>query len=168
MRLPGRVLRLVVASMVVAWAASAAWAVTARRRFVPRGTPESDEIAIGAYYDELQFESRAGSFRGGTIECGFGGGVVDLSGATLDPSGARLRVTAVFGGGQILVPPSWRVEIHGRALFGGIADARPVAQRPAVGPALVIDAVLFFGGFALQAAGRHGEPAVPQGEPVPA
>jgi hypothetical protein len=49
------------------------------------------------------FHSTATAFRGGTLDCWYGGGIVDLRDATLDPAGAHLEVKAVFGGAQILV-----------------------------------------------------------------
>jgi hypothetical protein len=119
---------------------------------VPGGTPDGDLIELGAFFDGLEFHSRAAAFRGGSVRCGFGGGVLDLSGATMDPAGATLRLTAIFGGGQILVPASWRVETHGSGLFGGIVDARPDAERLDHGPVLAIEGIAFFGGFAVQAA----------------
>jgi len=145
-----RALRLLFVSMVAAWAASAAWAVASRRRFVPSGTEGSDRIELGAFFDELEFHSQAAAFRGGSVRCGFGGGVLDLSGATMDPAGAALHLTAIFGGGQILVPPSWRVETRGLGVFGGIVDARPDGARPDHGPVLAVEGIAFFGGFAVQ------------------
>ncbi len=156
-----RVLRLLFAFTVAAWVASAAWAVASRRRFVASGTPESDRIELGAFFDQLEFRSRAAAFQGGSVRCGFGGGVLDLSEATMDPTGAALHLTAIFGGGQILVPASWRVEVHGLGLFGGIVDARPDGARPDHGPVLVIEGIAFFGGFVVQAqaAAGSGRPA---------
>ena len=46
MGLIGRALRLAFASAIVASIASTAWAVVARRRFVPRGGPESWRVRV--------------------------------------------------------------------------------------------------------------------------
>jgi hypothetical protein len=170
-----RVLRLLFAFAVAAWVASAAWAVASRRRFVPSGTPDTDLIELGAFYDELEFHSRATAFRGGSVRCGFGGGVLDLSGATMHPAGAKLHLTAIFGGAQVLVPASWRVETHGAGLFGGIVDARPDAARLAHGPVLRIEGIAFFGGFVVQAVTERrmrpteaSDPDLPEVAPVAA
>ena len=40
------------------------------------------------------------------------GGTLDLRDATLDPAGATLRASALFGGGNLIVP-------EGVAMFGG-------------------------------------------------
>ena len=149
-----RALRVALTSMIVASVASAAWAVVARRRFVPRGDADSDEIEIGAFYGDLAFRSTARRFRYGHVVCGYGGGVLDFSAATLDPAGARLDVVAVYGGGQIIVPESWRVRVRARSLFGGVADARPRIERPAGAPELTIGGFALFGGFAIQPAAQ--------------
>jgi hypothetical protein len=51
----------------------------------------------------LAFHSTSQAFRGGEVECWYGGGVIDLRDAQLAPEGATLRVRAIFGGGQIVV-----------------------------------------------------------------
>jgi hypothetical protein len=81
----------------------------------------------------------------------FGGGTLDLRGATLDPNGAHLRTTTLFGGGEILVPESWIVETRIVGL-GGVGDARTTAataETDPTAPKLVIDGVVAFGGFGI-------------------
>jgi hypothetical protein len=91
-------------------AGAAAAALAAKQRIVPIDDPEADEVALVAIFAPVMFHSTATAFRGGTLDCWYGGGIVDLRDATLDPAGAHLEVKAVFGGAQILVPSSWRVE----------------------------------------------------------
>ena len=55
---------------------------------------------------------------------------------------------AIFGGGQILVPPSWRVDSSVRGL-GGLGDQRPVQGRADDAPELSIEGFVFAGGFAV-------------------
>ncbi len=148
------------------WAAAcvgaAVGALTARRRVQVRDERTADEIALVATFGPLEFHSTARAFRGGTIECWYGGGSVDLRGATLDPSGATLRVRAVFGGGQIVVPGSWRVRAHAVGI-GGINDMRDQALVDDAAPVLTIEGVCVFGGFGVtsEPAGRRFTPAVP-------
>ena len=68
--------------------------------------------------------SRATSFRGGSLLCWFGGGTVDLRGATLDPAGARLTIRAIFGGGLLVVPDDWQVDLKVIGIMGGVGDTR--------------------------------------------
>jgi hypothetical protein len=87
------------------------------------------------------------SFRGGEIDCRFGGGVIDLREATLDPAIAHLKVTAMFGGGQILVPEPGASR---RGSWGSAGPAtRDPDQRDADAPHLTIEGTAMFGGFGI-------------------
>jgi hypothetical protein len=115
---------------------------------------EANEISLLASFGPLEFASSAPAFRGGAVECWYGGGVVDLRAATLDPAGAHLTVRAVFGGGQIIVPPSWPVTTHVVGL-GGIGDGRPKDAVDLTAPALSIEGVCLFGGFGVTSEGPN-------------
>jgi hypothetical protein len=134
---------LVVASLVGAWAAS-------RRRQPGGDDPEADEIHLLAAVEPLGFTSRAAAFRGGTVEAWYGGGLIDLREATLDPAGARLTIRTVFGGFEIVVPESWRVVSEVRGI-GGLGDGRPHIERPDDAPTLTIDGIAIFGGIGITA-----------------
>lgn len=59
------------------------------------------------------------NFRGGSLVAIFGGIDLDLRDAFILNEGARLDVTAAFGGVNIIVPPEWKVEVNGIPVFGG-------------------------------------------------
>lgn len=120
----------------------------AKRRIVRIEDPDADEVRLVAIFEPLSFHSTATSFRGGTLDCWYGGGAVDLRDAVLDPAGARLQVRAVFGGGQIVVPETWRVTSKVRGI-GGLGDGRKKVERPADAPHLTIEGSAIFGGFAV-------------------
>ena len=145
-RLIRTVLGLLVGGFILTMIASAIAAAAAKRRLVPVEDPEADEVHLVSIFSPLAFRSTATSFRGGTLDCWYGGGTVDLRGATLAPEGALLTVKAIFGGGQIVVPASWRItnEVMG---IGALNDARPAAERPDDGPELTIEGLALFGGF---------------------
>ena len=130
--------------VVLAGAAIAARAV--KERLVPMDDPAEDEVRLAAIFAPLSFRGTSQRFRGGTLDCWFGGGVVDLRDAELDPAGAHLAVRGIFGGGQIVVPESWRVTTSVTGL-GGIGDNRSKAERPADAPELTIEGFALFGGF---------------------
>jgi hypothetical protein len=94
----------------------------------------------------------------------FGGGTIDLRGATLHPDGAHLRTTTMFGGGQILVPTSWVVETAIVGL-GGVGDVRgpeaATVESDPTAPRLVVDGVVAFGGFGIMSNDPRAE--VPEG-----
>jgi hypothetical protein len=146
MRVIGRLLVLLLGGLIAAAIAGTIAARQAQRRIVPIDDPEADEIRLAAIFAPVSFKSTAASFRGGSVDCWYGGGVIDLRGATLDPAGARLDVKAVFGGAQILVPESWRVTARVLGI-GGIGDARPGIERAEDAPHLTIEGTAIFGGF---------------------
>jgi hypothetical protein len=152
--------------LLVLWSVGAlVGAIVAKRRLRPSGGPDDDEVALVAILEPLEFVSLARAFRGGSLMCWFGGGDVDLRGATLDPAGARLSVTAIFGGGRILVPAGWQVTHRVVSIFGGVGDTRSEAEHEADAPTLVLDGVALFGGFAIHSDAGTGdrETTVPAG-----
>jgi hypothetical protein len=184
MRVVGRLLALFGIGVVVTAVAGAIAAQRMKRDFVPVDDPEADEIKLAAIFEPMSFRSRATSFRGGEVDCRFGGGVIDLREATLDPAGAHLKVTAMFGGGQILVPESWGVTTRVLGI-GGAGDARPRIEREEDAPRLTIEGTAIFGGFGVasempeaaakgleeavaKAAARHESVAAEEPEPVAA
>lgn len=141
-------LRLAMLGWIAAWIGGVIGAITVKRHTVVQDDPDADEVVLVGIFGPLQFESTARSFRGGTIETWFGGGIIDLRGAVLDPAGADLRLRAVFGGGSLLVPDSWRVTVAMRGL-GGVGDGRSTDDQSPDGPELRIDASVLFGGFGI-------------------
>jgi hypothetical protein len=155
-RLP-RGLAMVLRTAGMAWAALMLTTLTvafATRSTARRATaaidPDADEIRLRTALGPLAFTSRARSFRGGFVDLWYGGGFIDLREATLDADGAHLQVRAVFGGGQVVVPETWRVTARVRGI-GGLRDVRPAADLPLDAPHLTITGLALFGGFAVQA-----------------
>jgi hypothetical protein len=146
MRFIGRLLGLAALGMGVTAIIAAIAARDAKRRIVPLDAPDADEVRLAAIFEPFSFRSTATSFRGGSAEFWFGGGVIDLRDAILDPAGAHLLVKAVFGGGQVLVPEGWRVDLRVLGV-GGAGDTRPSSERPDDAPHLTIEGTAIFGGF---------------------
>lgn len=128
--------------------AGAIAALQVKQRLRPNTDESADEIAASAIFGPLAYRSTARHLQGGQLELWYGGGVLDLREATLAPEGATLRVRAVFGGGQIVVPADWKVVSSVRGL-GGLSDARPARGRAEGAPVLVIEGIVFAGGFAV-------------------
>jgi hypothetical protein len=146
MNVIGRVAAVFTGGLMLASIIGAVAARAAKRQIVPVDAPDADEIRLAAIFEPMSFRSLAKSFRGGTVDCWYGGGVIDLRDATLDPAGARLEVRAIFGGAQILVPDTWRVssKIVG---IGGLGDGRPRVELAADAPHLTIEGIAILGGF---------------------
>ncbi|MFH0899625.1 MAG: protein kinase [Pseudomonadota bacterium] len=90
--------------------------------------------------------------------CVFGGIQLDLRHAELLPGCTTLKVVAVFGGGEIIVPPGLYFEVDGIGIFGGFDEGAPVAEPPAdqETPWLRITGVALFGGLAVKVAKEGG------------
>ncbi len=108
--------------------------------------PDADEIDLVATFGPLDYRSTSSAFRGGTVATWFGGGTLDLRDATLAAEGATLRVSALFGGGNLIVPADWRVETH-LVGVGGAGDGRPDGNPPVGGPTLRLEGTVVFGGW---------------------
>ncbi len=148
MRIIGRLIALLWGGLLLASILGTFAALAAKRRIVPEAARDADEVRLAAFFEPIYFQSKATSFRGGTLDCWYGGGAIDLREAVLDATGARLQVRAVFGGGQIVVPDSWQVtaKIVG---IGGLGDSRPRIERAPDAPHLTIEGLAIFGGFAV-------------------
>jgi hypothetical protein len=146
MKLIGRLIALASGAMMLATFAGAVAAAIARRREPPDAAPDADEIRLSAILAPVLFESTATALRGGTIDMIYGGGVIDLRKAVLDPAGADLHIRAILGGAQLVVPDEWVIESHLRGI-GGLGDARGAVERPADAPVLRIEGFTLLGGF---------------------
>jgi predicted membrane protein len=141
--------------------AIAAIIAATRRRTAETPDPKADEVDLVANFGPLEFHSESGAFKGGTVTTWFGGGVLDLRDATLDPGGATIRTSTLFGGGNLVVPETWNVETRVVGL-GGVGDARPKVERPADAPTLRLEGTAIFGGWGItsEAPGAHQEEPV--------
>jgi hypothetical protein len=148
MNVTGRILAVLTGGFVLTSIAAAIAARVMKERIIPIDAPDANEVRLAAIFEPIDFRSRANAFRGGTLECWYGGGVIDLRDAFLDPGGARLEVRAVFGGAQIVVPETWRVTTSVVGI-GGIGDARSKVERPVTAPLLVIEGIAIMGGFGI-------------------
>lgn len=141
-----RLIASVIGAFTLTMIGAAIAAKMAKDRIVPVDDPDADEVTLAAIFGPIDFRSTATAFRGGTIDCWFGGGTIDLRGATLAPDGARLEVRAIFGGAQIVVPDDWQVTSRVVGI-GGAGDMRPSTEPTATTPRLDIGGIAIFGGF---------------------
>ncbi len=120
--------------------------------------PSADVLHLAVIFDGLDGASTAAAFRGGEIDCWYGGGSLDLRGATLDPAGGRLRIRSIFGGLDVVVPRSYRIALDSRGIFGGASDQTDPATAAVEGPLLAIEARSIFGGVSIRAADPSAGP----------
>jgi predicted membrane protein len=91
-------------------------------------------------------------FRRGEVVAIFGGFQIDLTRAEIAGTSARIDATAVFGGGEIRVPPTWNVVVKGVGIFGGYSDETqqilPDPGKPT--KTLIVEGAAVFGGVTVK------------------
>ena len=89
------------------------------------------------------------NFRGGSATALFGGTEIDLRDSTQAPEGARLEVTAAFGGIDLILPKGWRIDIDGIPFFGGWSN-KAESSAATAGPVLIVRCLVLFGGIEIK------------------
>jgi len=100
------------------------------------------------------------NFMGGDIVAIFGGFEIDLTQAEFPSDQIEIEMVAIFGGGELRVPPNWEVIVESVGIFGGTSDQtwHPQSVPPgAAGTApsapikrLIIKGVAIFGGLTIK------------------
>lgn len=86
-------------------------------------------------------------FRGGHINCIFGGSELDLTQATLPEGITELEINTIFGGVTLIVPADWRIQLKMTSIMGGFADKRTyIKESPDPSRLLVVKGSTIFGG----------------------
>lgn len=76
----------------------------------------------------------------------FGSGSIDLTNAQLPAEGAELRIVAVFGSIDVVLPTTMPVNVSGVGVFGQFGRMKRKAATPdAAAPALRVGGVSVFG-----------------------
>lgn len=90
-----------------------------------RGTGTGDDyIDISAVFGNVKKNIITKNFKGGEVNCVFGGGEINLSQADINGT-AKLEINAVFGGVRLIVPSHWQVKSELSAVLGSVEDKRP-------------------------------------------
>jgi hypothetical protein len=135
-----------VTSLAVLWPllliALGVWLMAARWPAADRSFEDSDTDIVAVFDDRVV--QRAGPFTGGSVTTVFGDARLDLRHASLDPTGARLQVTTVFGDLDLEVPEGWRVTVSGPELLGDV-NLRGAHAPPEDAPTLRLRVVTIFG-----------------------
>ncbi len=79
----------------------------------------ASRVCVRSTFSESRERVQSDTFQGGKVTAVFGASTLDLTGTAIDPAGAYVSATAVFGGVDILVPEGTNVETQGFIVFGG-------------------------------------------------
>ena len=85
-------------------------------------------------------------FRGGKVDCVFGGITLDLTGADIAGDKAVLHISAVYGGAVVRIPLHWDLQIRGGGFFGGYSDQTIHPPRTPQTKRLIAKGGAVFGG----------------------
>lgn len=100
-----------------------------------------------AFFGGIERKIEGKYFQGGSITAIFGGFKIDLTRAELDTDEAVIHVNAIFGGGEIIAPDSWRVMVEGAGIFGAFVDkTRYVPRTESPAKTLHVRGAAIFGG----------------------
>jgi hypothetical protein len=134
-------LAVTVASMVAV--------VTVKKAVPAFGDPDDDEFSLVAAMGGQEFTSTAENLTSGKALALMGGIEIDLTEANLN-SEAILRLRAVMGGIELVVPSTWRVEVVAREFMGEVeSNTGPDAPDvlPDDAPLLVVHGTATMGGI---------------------
>lgn len=111
------------------------------------GTARDDDrhITATAIWWGSQHRPLTQDFRGAQLSVLMGGVDLDLRNAQIVER-ATVRAFAMWGGIDIKVPPTWRVEVTGLPLLGGWEN-RAKAPADPLAPVLVVRAIALMGGL---------------------
>lgn len=96
-----------------------------------RGPGEDSEFSRLSVFNSVRLASRAPALRRVAVTAVFGKLRLDLTGARIHASGARLSATSVFGHIDVIVPEGWSVKVRGVPIAGAWDDT---VSRRGVGP----------------------------------
>ncbi len=92
-----------------------------KRVIVIEGDGDDDFEEIHAAFSSTYADYSGKVFEGASLSSVFGGVKCDLRNAIIEKN-CVLKVTSVFGGATVLVPPTVNVKVAANTVFGGISD----------------------------------------------
>jgi predicted membrane protein len=110
---------------------------------------KEDYIDETAIFGGIEKRIKTDNFKGGKVDCVFGGAEIDLRKVKLSDKDARLEVNAVFGGGSVLVnPENYKVKSNGTGVFGAWVNESEPSDKDE--PVLEITGTAIFGGVEIK------------------
>lgn len=117
---------------------------------------DEDVVDNLALFSGVKSRNLSKNFRGGSLVALFGGIDMDLRDACILNEGARIDVTAAFGGVNIIVPPEWKVVVKGIPIFGGWSNkTRGKNYVNPEAPVLTLQCFVAFGGVDIKNLDRN-------------
>lgn len=108
-----------------------------------------DYLDVNSVFGSAEKSMFTKSFKGGNINCAFGGAKINLSQADLEEK-AVLNISVAFGGAEITVPANWQVQNDLTAILGGIEDKRRMTTADDRKKTLILRGGIFCGGVEIK------------------
>lgn len=109
-----------------------------------------DDLGIFLMFSGVKRVIESKEFKGGKATVVFGGVELEFGGSQLKDKKAIIDATAIFGGIDIRVPDTWKVEVDNNGIFGGVEDKRRVREPKEPDGTLFIRATAIFGGIEIK------------------
>lgn len=122
-----------------------------------KSTPSQKELSADktnsltgiAFFSGFNRRLNSKAFRWGRVTALFGGAEIDLRDAELSKDGAKMELTAIFGGIDVKIPEDWNIVLNSNAIFGGVGNKSLNPVEPE-GKNLEIMANAIFGGIEIK------------------
>ncbi len=96
-------------------------------------------LDVRTMFGQIRRQIKNQSFRGGVVQCIFGGCILDLRAMPPPDHPITIHTEVVFGGVEIYLPPSWQVLLEGHGVFGAFQDETlPIGAAAGARPTLVV------------------------------
>ncbi|MCB1246195.1 MAG: hypothetical protein KDB69_02895 [Acidimicrobiia bacterium] len=123
-------------------------AVVVRMRTTEYGGPHDPRFSLAVAIGGRDYVNVSNGLTSGRAVAYLGGIAIDLTQARPAP-GARISLTAVCGGIDVVVPEDWRVEVLSSATMGEVVNATD-PDDPTDGPLVLVDARAVMGGVSIR------------------
>lgn len=115
-----------------------------------RGTSESaDSLFFSEIFAGSNKYIRSPNLKRVRARTIFGGMNLYFENAVLDPNGAVLDITCLFGGMELYLPRDWEITNHATMIFSGINERTPGVHGVVGAPKLTLTGYSMFGGVTI-------------------
>ena len=103
-----------------------------------------DKVDASVVFWGAEKKLKGENYKGGNINCVFGGVEYDMKEVKIDKAGAEINVTLMFGGVELRIPENTKVINNITALLGGVEEKHEYTDKPS-GTLTLTGSVLFGG-----------------------
>lgn len=113
-------------------------------------TDRSDYVNVECLFGGVEKSINSADLKGGKISCIFGGAEINLLQSDINRP-VTIEISAVFGGVELMIPATWKVQTEISAVLGGVEDKRPLSElNPDTSKVLILKGSVVFGGVSIK------------------